>query len=949
MVELPASYTWGGERFSIGSLLTAIVRPEVTSINPENVQAGNLLTVYGSSLCLSSVCSGASAINVSVGGFACTGISIVTEGIINCKVPNIARTTPGYPTFLVQVCSALESCSKDVVTVTYPTSFQAYADGTLPTTYVPSDAAAPMPIAPLVSFRIMNEVGTPAANATCAMSSVSAGVAVSAPSGSLLTALSNASGVVTFPSVIVTASFEVAFAVLSVACTLASSVTIAPFQWEMQPAELRVTLCDNPPQVVQSQTAFNEWSVGLSHPDVPGSPCDVQNDGATLVQIPSIVCSAQVQLLPGKENAVVQHATASVNTATLRSTFSQMVLLGTQGSNYSLVVSCYIGAILVPSPIAFSVTLRGCDMGTEPAGFFCSKCPASTFSLGGEAAKCITCPPAGAVCSAGVISLLDGYYRPPSQRNAPLGPTTELHPCFNVEACTLNRTTLSYSCATGYTGPLCGVCDSMFGRFGTACRPCWSTEMNILFTAGAVIGVIAVLTFVALRKTSTDTAKSSIALRILLSFIQAVGSLRAFRAGGTQVYHDVMGWTESVSASPFSAAAFKCLSGWTYPTQYILMILSPALVVCTLILIFVLATFFRSLKLCSFDTGMFISTLRKWIQSQRHINALIFVLSMAYMPIISASLRTLDCYESAIAGEYYLRADLALNCSDSYYQLARTLALVVLAVFGCGFPLLVIVLLRRARLDKLHDPTFRSAFGFLYNGYSIKPLDSMKRQAKRMSWTKRPPMSAMTKASSRSNAPTRHFVWWEGMVLLRKAGIACIAGLITDAQTQLIAAMLLLGFFARIQQALRPYDIQRFNQLELLSLMSSTFTAILSALLVESSASSSSVVMSPRAWAITALLLLMNLGTLVVLGTTWLSLQLHSGKVAQIRQILSQQSSKRLRSLMEPGSSAKMLSDASPGDAGFNRNASHGDPSTTKTFSTPLLPAATAKPEFAHV
>ena len=141
----------------------------------------------------------------------------------------------------------------------------------------------------------------------------------------------------------------------------------------------------------------------------------------------------------------------------------------------------------------------------------------------------------------------------------------ELHPCYNAEACTLvynaanassNFSGAVYGCAYGYSGPLCGVCDAdvNYARFGEACDRCWDAGASWTFLLAVVFIMVAVLMRVALRKES-GRSDASIVLRITLGYLQAVGSLRVFRAGSTQAYDNVMGWTEAVSASPLSVGA----------------------------------------------------------------------------------------------------------------------------------------------------------------------------------------------------------------------------------------------------------------------------------------------------------------------------------------------------------------------------------------------------------
>ena len=196
-----------------------------------------------------------------------------------------------------------------------------------------------------------------------------------------------------------------------------------------------------------------------------------------------------------------------------------------------------------------------------PAGVSCVSCNPGYFSYGGNGATCIGCPTRGVTCVSGKLSLLAGYFQPPQDLGKPLGPETELHVCYNAEACSLNASSQIYGCSYWYTGPLCGVCDETvdYARFGKACAKCWPTALSGFILMVFIIILLALAARIALRASSATHTPAAIALRILLSFIQAIGSLKAFVAGGTRAYRSIFDWTDSVFASPFSTGMFACL------------------------------------------------------------------------------------------------------------------------------------------------------------------------------------------------------------------------------------------------------------------------------------------------------------------------------------------------------------------------------------------------------
>jgi hypothetical protein len=190
----------------------------------------------------------------------------------------------------------------------------------------------------------------------------------------------------------------------------------------------------------------------------------------------------------------------------------------------------------------WAVALTGCAPGFQVQGIFCQPCGAGNWSLGTgadvrlEYRSCRSCPPVGADCGNGVIALRRHFYRP--QRHVDerhlLGPATELWPCWNGEACAVFNATdnVTHACSLGYSGALCGVCDADagYGKFGEVCAPCWSRGASEAFLAGAVIAVVAVLAYFALRRSSGVKSPASIALKITLSFLQVRGAPHSVHA-----------------------------------------------------------------------------------------------------------------------------------------------------------------------------------------------------------------------------------------------------------------------------------------------------------------------------------------------------------------------------------------------------------------------------------
>lgn len=86
----------------------------------------------------------------------------------------------------------------------------------------------------------------------------------------------------------------------------------------------------------------------------------------------------------------------------------------------------------------------------------------------------------------------------------------------------------------------------------------------------------------------------------------------------------------------------------------------------------------------------------------RHISAVIFVLFFVYSPVSSTVFRMFAC-DDLDDGNEYLRADYRILCTDEKHSYLQIYAMLMVAVYPVGIPLLFAVLLKRYR-DVLSDP-----------------------------------------------------------------------------------------------------------------------------------------------------------------------------------------------------------------------------------------------------
>jgi len=830
--------------------------------------------------------------------------------------PNVTlQAPPGTRLYVQATCEAWAHAAVSPPLLLTTAALEVRVTSALPTSFVASDASSPWPLDPPLMLTMQSvEGGEATTDATCAIGTSTAGaelvvVDATATTSSLLSVGADpATGVVRVPAFVVQSSPMMPALTLTVACQRVASGDAAPTLTFSVPAvQLRAAFCNTPQAATVTGVALPPFAVGIAtNTSSTVTPaCDTTGGPA----LPPIVCTialnASASTVNSTTDVFVQHSTA-ITIAPLRTAeFDAFSLVAPPGETYGLSLTCSVGSLAIPPPLAFAVSLQGCDPGQHSVSVTCVTCGNGEFSLGGSGAHCIGCPPVGATCEGGNLTLHLNYYRPASQAGQPLGPDTELHPCYNAEACTLEvgsnvRGTAVYGCAYGYSGPLCGVCDAAvnYARFGEACALCWDDGASWTFLMAIVLVVLAVLTRVALRKDS-GRSDASIVLRITLGYLQAVGSLRVFRAGGTKAYGSVMGWTEVVSASPLSVGALQCLLWLPYLFQYVATILLPAFAAAAVVVIFHAVTTGRSLHCkprCGMDTAAFRSAVASWWATKRHLSTLLFVLFLAYMPIVSASLRVLDCI-APIAGVRYLRSDLRVECGVGEHAAARVLAYSVLAVVGIGFPTGLAWLLGTATPLQLADGAFHATWGFLFDGYRapsrtqlavagsatsdsstgtsvVKTACAAAQQGRRRSSLQLPDRLVQTWVVSGDSR-----VWWEAVVLCRKAGVVLLAVLVTNPYLQCVGATLWFAGAAVLQAHYTPYATPLYNRLELASLVATFLTAVVSTALLQFNVSVASAdlhtaaTMTAIEWSVTVALVVMNVGTLAVLAGYWFYLQ----------------------------------------------------------------------------
>lgn len=225
----------------------------------------------------------------------------------------------------------------------------------------------------------------------------------------------------------------------------------------------------------------------------------------------------------------------------------------------------------------------------------------------------------------------------------------------------------------------------------------------------------------------------------------------------------------------------------------------------------------------------------------------LLLLSLLYLPLLSASLRVLQCTAEPVAGAWYLLADLSVECYAGQHAVASAIAVAVLATLGVGFPALV--------LWKLSGK-----------------LPCVPQRCRDWSWSKvgsarrlRGRRGSMIAAEDTVWRPLKdgyraQVQYFEAAVLARKGALAVAGGLLGDSVAGVAAVGVIAFAAAALQESLRPYEDRIFNDSERASLVAVLAAVLLSLLYTSDGAA------TPRNVAITIAIAAIAAGVTLLLA-----------------------------------------------------------------------------------
>jgi hypothetical protein len=538
-----------------------------------------------------------------------------------------------------------------------------------------------------------------------------------------------------------------------------------------------------------------------------------------------------------------------------------------------------------------------------------------------------SCPAIGAACTSGELQLQSGFFLASAASAAvDFDSGTELHPCFNSEACTLNVTQRQYGCSRGYRGPLCGMCQTGYTLFGEACAECWPAWSSTLLVLGIAATLQAAVAWLALYHKPGSRSPASIALRQLIGFLQMLSIVSAFRQQTAGLARSVLGWTDAANASLLSFGPLGCLFSLSFLARFALTVGLPIAFGIAVAAV----AWLKQQRACAWRTAVRAqsgpgpvgqrlpvptSSARDGSAStrpqpttgadgathaatqrlspvaeaaatsttgltERLVSVLLLLISLLYTPLVTACLRALDCYELPVDGVTYLRADLRVVCNTGQHAAAKALAIVVLAVLGFGFP--GFILLRMCRHSRRNR----------WSGCGRKVVDATNSSSAREIVARESTLPAVWPPLYDGYDVQRGTLWWEAVVLLRKAVLAVVGTFMGSSSQGIPALAVVLLASIALQEGVHPYEEPAFNWGERISLGGAVAAALLATLYTQSAGAT-----DPGNITITAAIGVVSVAVLLALAAQWLlSMRASVGDVHGQAQAVLRKLSSRIAS-----------------------------------------------------
>lgn len=481
------------------------------------------------------------------------------------------------------------------------------------------------------------------------------------------------------------------------------------------------------------------------------------------------------QILGKSNDTVIKGGTKTLSNAGVL-IFYDVRIYQTPNTNSSLSVS--ISTLEITS-YTLDLSFRACQLGEifQPDNS-CESCMNNTYSLSLTDVSCNACPAEAYCLGDDKLFPKEGYWR--ASYSEPI-----FYSCPNKEACIGGTTSYKGECGEGYGGNLCAVCSGSYQPgSGYSCKVCPDSIVSYtLIVVSLLVLIVFFVLLIVFKIKGAKKASSDIPLlvKIMMNYIQTIMLFSAFNVSWPPIMISFINFSIIAGNPSSELISLRCTEanyfGDLEMTLQELMLLNMVPFI----------TIFMSCAVW----GILAWRRRKLeFLKVNLMSTSVILLLFLHSSVTNGLFSLFGCNE--VGGEYWMTADYSIQCWEgNHLDLAIFLGVPGLALW-CGLlPGLAFYFLFTSR-HVLHKDETKVKYKTLYSGYK------------------------------------RSFFFWELVVISRKVLIRAVAVILVSYPTMVqgLTAVVVLCIMGYLQVCFDPFENQKINRLEFLSISVCSLTLL---------------------------------------------------------------------------------------------------------------------------
>lgn len=297
--------------------------------------------------------------------------------------------------------------------------------------------------------------------------------------------------------------------------------------------------------------------------------------------------------------------------------------------------------------------------------------------------ECIQCPYCvNTNASTGAVVVSEGFWR-----NSETSPY--VYRCQKSLACPGNGIR---SCNPGYEGPLCETCSDGYSPVGTMCAECLPLGAAI-FVFLIELTVFLILLYYLVRTAHNRKGHIGAVGKIMVTYIQTVAFIGAFRTRWPQIMHNFFGFLNLSSGPAYAFSTSRCIVKFDHLARVganiftVTGFCAPGL--------FIWITYrYDALKRFRLPTNLVVT----------YWTTVLVFLYFVHPYVAEDLLETVrPCIQ--VDNEYYLQVDMSISCNTSRYYAWRNVCYVLVVVWCVILPGCLFYYLQKVRKEAQEEAT----------------------------------------------------------------------------------------------------------------------------------------------------------------------------------------------------------------------------------------------------